>query len=437
MKTKIAILFLTIPLLILASSAVYAQKIEIGPDGYGRGKLSNDITILYNVDKSTSLTGGRILIGGGVISETAADNGVSNLMINMLLKGNDRMNASQITERLDFLGAQVTAEAFRDYEAISFVCLSKNLPDVVDILSRCVTAPTFPEEELDKLKAQAVGDIKSDNDNQATASSILFWKTLYGDNGYGLPIRGTEESIANIDTATLRNYYKKYFGGNNIIIALATDLTPDKTVPLLNKFASLPNQVTGMSAPNLPLQTDREGFVQYDRNQSFIFLGLALPHLSPHDALMLGIINDAMGANVGSRLWGLRQQEKLAYNVYSQYGLDRYGGIFRAAIGTDTSKVTMALASLIREFRKLYDGGITEAELTDSKVNVKKNLIYRIEAKGNRAGQMASNEYIGYGYKFVYDLMKGIDEVTATELNQFIADNLNPDKLYLAIVGKK
>ncbi|SYZ73460.1 putative Mitochondrial processing peptidase [Candidatus Zixiibacteriota bacterium] len=436
MKAKTIISIMTLFLLAFAG-VLQAQKIELGPDGYGRGQLTNGITVLYNVDKSTSLTGGRILIAGGVMTETPADNGISNLMINMLLKGNDRMTASQITERLDFLGAQVATEDFRDYSAITFVCLSRNLPEVMDILGRCVTAPTFPDDELAKLKVQVAGDIKSDNDNQTTASSILFWKTLYGDNGYGLPVRGTESSIADITADMIRNYYKKYMGGNNIIIALATDLSPDETLPLLNNFASLPARAEAISAPQLTRQTAKEGFVSYDRNQSFIFMGYPLPHLDAHDVLLLAMINDAMGANVGSRLWALRQVEKLAYTVFSQYGLDRYDGIFRAAIGTDTSKVKTALASLNREFRKLYDGGISEDELTDSKVNIKNSLIYRIEAKENRAGQMAVNEYIGYGYKFVYDMMKGIPGVTVAEMNQFIKSHLNPDDLYLAIVGKK
>ncbi len=436
MNTK-HIIIITALILLAAFAAVSAQNIKIGPDGYGRGRLPNGITILMNSDKTTSLTAVRIIIGGGLTTENPGINGISNLMIKMLLKGNDRMSAAQITERLDFLGAQVSAEAFRDYSTITIVCLSKNLPEVLTIINRCMMAPTFPDDELVKLKIEVTGAIKTENDNQTTASANLFWKTLYGDNAYGLPVLGMNESIQAIDTGKLREHFKRYVGGNNIIISAASDLSPEQISLLLNDFSALPAQATLPSIPVLKPQLSKEGFIQYDRNQSFIFMGYPLPHLNQKEILALGILNEIMGANVGSRLWDLRQKEQLAYSVYSQYTLDKYDALFRAAIGTDTAKVKTALASLIREFKTLYDSGITAAELADAKVNIKNNLIFRIDSKIGRASNMAGNEYIGYGYKMISELMAAIDKVTVDDVDGFIKARLNPDGLYTSIVGKK
>ena len=46
-----------------------AVEITVGPDGYGKATMANGITLLVNEDKSTSLSAGRILIGGGVLAE--------------------------------------------------------------------------------------------------------------------------------------------------------------------------------------------------------------------------------------------------------------------------------------------------------------------------------------------------------------------------------
>ena len=110
-----------------------------------------------------------------------------------------------------------------------------------------------------------------------------------------------------------------------------------------------------------------------------------------------------MGAGVGVRLWYLRQTEKLAYAVYTQWQVAKYATQFRAAIGTDTSKVRQALASLEREWDRLVKDGITDMELANAKVNMKNGLISQIESKAGRANNMANYEYLGYGYHFVLD----------------------------------
>ncbi len=201
-------------LMILSGCGESFSKIEIGSDGYGKTTLSNGITLLVNHDESTSLSAGRILIGGGSLTESVENSGITNLMIRMLLKGNSINSAAEISEQLDFLGANVSANCFRDYSAISFVSLTENFDKTLEIISTCLLSPTFPEEELVKLKHEVDGDIKASDDDQTQACNKLFWKTIYGNAGYGLPTLGTAESIENITAADLKEHYQKYVGGS-------------------------------------------------------------------------------------------------------------------------------------------------------------------------------------------------------------------------------
>ena len=173
-------------------------NVKVGEDGYGMITLPNGIDVLINQDQTTSLTAARILFRGGVLTETAENNGITNLMMDLLLKGNAQMSADQINERLDFLGANVSTLCTKDYSALSFIALTENFEDVLDIISQSLLTPTFSEEELIKARHEAEGTIKSNNDSQAASSSDLFWKTAFGPQNYGLPYYGTNESIAGI-----------------------------------------------------------------------------------------------------------------------------------------------------------------------------------------------------------------------------------------------
>ncbi|MBN2225969.1 MAG: insulinase family protein [candidate division Zixibacteria bacterium] len=440
MKTISYRMFLTgiIALMLFAGCGQQAGNIALDTEGYGRASLANGITVLINHDETTSLTAARILIGGGVMSETAENNGITNLMIKMLLKGNEVMTATEVTDRLDFLGASVTADCYRDYSAISVVSLTENFNEVMRIVGRSLIAPTFPEDELGKLKHEVIGDIMEIDEDLSQASSKLFWATVYGEQGYGLSTNGTEESIAGITAGDIRAHYEKYVGGANVLFSIATDLMPERIVAVVQEhLGGLKKEATSVGTVALTGSAQKDGFIPFDRNQSFVYMGYALPHLQPREMACVILLNEIMGNNVGSRLWYLRQTEKLAYSVYTQYIFNKNDAVFRAAIGTDTSKVKIALASLNREMDSLVRVGITEGELADAKINMKNHLIYGIDRKSTRANNMAYYEYIGCTYRTILDLIELADQISLDEVNAFVKTNLTDDRHYVSIVGRK
>ncbi len=68
---------------------------------------------------------------------------------------------------------------------------------------------------------------------------------------------------------------------------------------------------------------------------------------------------------------------------------------------------------------------------------MKNNLIYRIDRKSNRANYMAYYEHLGYGYRFVLDLIENADNITLDEVNNFVKYRFLDDRKYVAIVGKR
>ncbi|UCD93342.1 MAG: insulinase family protein [Candidatus Zixiibacteriota bacterium] len=429
--------------LILASILTIScgQKDEIvsfDANGYGQTELNNGLKVLVNKDDFTSLTAARVLIGGGVFSEEPSRNGISNLMIKMLLKGNSQMSVDAISEQLDFLGARVDANCYRDYTAITFVCLSENFEDVLKIIGTSVLSPTFPKEELEKLKVEVTGTIKAQDDNQTQSASKLFWKTMYGNEHYGMPLTGTVESVESISVADIRARYDETVNTGNITLSVSSDIPANVLIPLLETtFATLPKAEMPELSAQLTPRDEKEGFISYDRNQSFIFLGYPMPHLSAKEVSCMYLINEIMGRGSDARLWNLRREEKLAYAVYSEYALSKHCASFRAAIGTDTSKAKTAVASLKREMKKLYDEGITDAELAVARTNAKNSIIYDIDTKNGRTRNIAFYEQVGYGYKFPYELMAQVDRLTVDDVKNFIRSYFGEENQYLAIVGKK
>ena len=225
--------------------------------------------------------------------------------------------------------------------------------------------------------------------------------------------------------------------GKNILISITTDQPVEEAVAMIKKyFADMPAGEKLYLATELDLQSEKTGFIPFDRNQSFVYTGVILNHLQPRQVAYIVLLNEIMGNNVGSRLWFLRQKEKLAYNVFTTYDLFQNCATFKAGIGTDTSKVKQALSSLDREWTKMVEEGITAEELQDAKINMKNNLIYRIDKKSNRANYMAYYQHLGYNYRFVLDLIDMADKITLQEINDFIKSEFTPEHKFLSVVGK-
>ncbi len=430
-------------LIILTTSALFGcgeklAVVSIDSEGYGRTTLDNGLTVLINHDETTALTAASIIFGGGVLADTPGNNGLTNLTTRMLLKGNDLMTAAEIANRLDFLGANVNAAGYRDFSEVSIVALSENFEEVLQIVARSLVSPTFPEDELEKLKVEVEGMIKSSDDDQSQASSKLFWQTAYGERELGLPTLGTMESLADISVVDVRAQFDRLVGGQNLIFSIASDLPTDSIVSMIqNNLGLIRPEATPPAAPKKELQEEKIGFREFDRSQSFIYTGAVFDHLPAEQVAYLVLLNEVMGANVGSRLWYLRQDEKLAYAVFTQYGVGKHHASFRAALGTDTSKVGQALESLGREWRRMVTDGITAEELADARVNMKNNLIYGIDRKGNRADNMAYYEHVGYNYRFVLDLIEMADRVHLDQLNDFLKQEFSEDRTFTSVVGKK
>ena len=91
----------------------------------------------------------------------------------------------------------------------------------------------------------------------------------------------------------------------------------------------------------------RETIIEKDTTQVFVSLGYALPPVSPKSFAAGILLGSLLGNGPGSRLWTLRTEKKLAYNVNAQAHAFAGGGLFAAYLETDGSKRDEARRALL------------------------------------------------------------------------------------------
>ncbi len=262
---------------------------------------------------------------------------------------------------------------------------------------------------------------------------------MYAKTSYADSVLGSEESLKAVKKKDIKNYYENYFVAENMAVVAISDLEKETISNILDKY--LPEFPTGKPPESkqkaLSVPEEKKIFIEKDIKQFFISFAFSLPKITSKNFVLGYMVENLLGKGIGSRLWGLRYVEKLAYNVNSRATQMKDGGMLEAYLETDKEKKEVALEALKKVLNNLFENGITEEELEVTKIYSKASFMRSNETKEARAMNLASFEALGLGYEFLNKFFLEIDAISLDEINAYIKDILNPEKVVEVVVGPK
>jgi len=129
-----------------------SQKQEIKRGEIEKHTLENGMTVLIREDHSFPLISVKMLLNGGVRTETADNNGLNTLLAGAWTKGTKSMSSKQIAVKTDSLGISLGGSSGNNSIFINLNCLSEDFEEALDMLEDIIKNPTFPQHEIDKIK---------------------------------------------------------------------------------------------------------------------------------------------------------------------------------------------------------------------------------------------------------------------------------------------
>ena len=124
-----------------------------------------------------------------------------------------------------------------------------------------------------------------------------------------------------------------------------------------------------------------------------------------------------MGSGMSSRLFkNLREKDGLAYQLGTSYSPKMLGGVFMAYIGTNPDTLDYSRKKIFSEINKLKMEFVSDSELQDAKDRLKGSFVIAMETNSEKASNIGLFEAYGFGYDFLDDYTKMIDEVTASDI---------------------
>ena len=377
-------------------------------------KTDTGIEVIFDKLESISTCSVGVFVKTGSRDESDTEEGISHVLEHMIFKGTPTRSYFEISEEIDYLGANVNAHTTKEETVFYINALTQFLGKSVDILFDIVTNSTIDEKELEKEKDVIVEEIKMYKDSP----DDLVFETNYADciNGqYGKPIIGTEESVKGFTAEEIRKYYRERYTKDNILVVVSGNFDKDEIIQKINEyFGKLADtKVDRRKKIDFSFNAGKKT-VSKDINQVNICISHKSEDYNSEKKVYTDILSNIIGGSMSSRLFQeIREKNGLAYSVYTynQYYLS--GGLTSTYIGTNLESYEKAIEITLLEFKKLRENGVTEEELQKSKNKYISRISFAMENPRSRMG-ILGNYYIRKNE--ILDTEKLKNEVNAVRL---------------------
>jgi zinc protease len=391
--------------------------------------LPNGLTLILNERRGLPVVAASVVLRTGSDANPLDKPGLANFTAAMLDEGTASRSALQIADQVAQLGASLGTGSSMDATTITGRSLSKNFGALLDLMADVTLRPSFPAEELDRQRAQRLGQLVQMRDNPSQVAGVVTALVLYGDkHPYGYSEIGTEASVKAISRADLTAFWQQSFVADNAALVVAGDISMSELRALAAKaFGSWqrgtpnrPSLTTPTSIPPRVIIVDKPGSPQTQLRVATIGAARSSPDFRP-----LQVMNIALGGLFSSRInMNLREQHGYTYGASSQFTFRRAAGPFQVGSGVRTDVTGPSVSEIFKEIRGMVDRPIDQAELQRAKDSLANSLAGAFETSADAVANFSN--------VFIYDL--GLDYYTkyAQDVNRVTTDQtLAVSKKYL------
>jgi zinc protease len=409
------------------------QGTEAGAVTPEKTVLGSGIPLILHRDMSSPVTVVALVVPGGLAAVPRGLDGLAAMTARLALEIPDE-------GKVHDLMAQATRMSFvclEDFSVVMVECLSENLEEALRVAGKIVADPLLSGLRISRAKELMKLYARAEADDAVSAAHAAGLAGYFDGAGYGSAPFGTDESLKAIDRKDVVSFYRRHFTRSSVFITAVSDLEPGAVKALLERhFSDLPKgERPSIPAGPLIFPENRDIRLFRETKQTFLGRAFALPPPSPVDHARGVLLEVVIGQGPGSRLWGLRADERLAYTVDSRLTWTRSAGILEVFLETENAKSARASEALDRELEKLRADGLTAAELEATKAMARGRFLRSIEAKADRARLLAEFEVLGLGFGHLSELGPAIEAVTLEDLNAYVRAVLSPERAVKLTVG--
>ncbi|HEV7890404.1 MAG TPA: pitrilysin family protein [Pyrinomonadaceae bacterium] len=410
-----------------------------------REELSSGAALLVLENHATPTVSVYGSLRAGSYFEPKDKPGLARIAAEMLKRGTHRHSKLELAGALERVGADVEFDADAFAVRIEARSLSQDFPALVSTLAEMLREPSFPEDELEKLKQQTVAAIREQQSDTRWRAYERLTQTLFEEENPFYTHAGERlvESIGSITTEDVRGFYEKFYGGRSLILSAAGGVRGREALGVMREafegFGGPEKIDVEVRDPEPGEGSRREFVIVKDKANVDVMLGSAAPlRRDASDYYAAVLANRALGESTLSSRLGLqvRDVEGLTYGIASRFRAPTLAaGPWYIAVSVNPSNVERAIDSALKVLREYVEHGIRPEELEDEKASAVGSFKVSLSTNAGLAAALWNAEFYRLGLDYIDRYPQLIRAVTAEEVNAAVRKYFRPDHLTVVIAG--
>ena len=402
--------------------------------------LSNGLRIVFAPMPETATATVLVMTGTGSRYENEQENGLAHFLEHMFFKGTKkRRGARKISEELDGVGAMYNAFTAKERTAYHAKVSSQYLDTALDVIFDVYLNSTLPAKEITKERGAIIQEIDMYEDMPMRTVDHVFDALIFGsDHPLGRTILGPKENIRTFTRKNFDTYLKRNYTPANTVVCVAGNFSQKKVLTKIKRdFArikhTVPPEYMGYVSEQL---APRIAIKEKKTDQTQLMLGVPAYPYQHKDEYGLAVLATILGGGMSSRLFTeVREKRGLAYSVHAS--VDKYPdtGYFVVQAGVEHGKLEKTIETILAEFKKIKRASIPAGELNKAKSYMKGTMTLALETSDHVA-EHAATSIINLGrIRPLEEVIKGIEKVSAQDIQRIAKDLFQAHQLNLAIIG--
>jgi zinc protease len=240
----------------------------------------------------------------------------------------------------------------------------------------------------------------------------------------------------------LAGFYQGHYSPQGMVIAVVGAVSTEDTLRQVG--AKLGGWQAPAASPNRSIppsvrldELRRQESTIPGKIQADIMLGWPGMTRSDPDFMKARLANTVLGVfGMMGRLGNnVRDEQGLAYYVYSRLEAGIGAGPWVSIAGVDPGNVEQAISGILHEVRRLRDEPVPAAELGDSQAYLTGSMPLRLETNEGIAGTLLSMERYELGLDYLLHYADLVNEVSTGDLQEVAHKYLDPAVYAAAIAG--
>jgi zinc protease len=406
-----------------------------------RIQLANGMVIFLQEDHELPLIDGTAYVRGGSRSEPQDKVGLVSIYGGAWRTGGTKSKTGdEIDDLLEARAAKIETGGTGQSTDISISCLKGDFDFVFNLFQDFLHNPEFRQEKIDLAKDQEKTGIARRNDNLGGIAAREAGKIGYGPKS-PFARRPEYATVAAVTRQDLLDWHAAHAHPNNIILSFTGDFdSAAMEARLRSAFDSWPKGPDYV-LPAISIPPPKAGvyFVEKsDVNQSEIrFIAPGIRRDDP-DYYAVEVMNHVLGGGLSSRLFvNLRTKAGLAYAVGgSVSSLFDHPGLTILVIGTKSSTTAQAIDGMYKEIEGMRTNKVTAEELQRAKDAILNSFVFEYDSKEKVVAFRTDLEFHHYPVDFLERYQKGVETVTAEDVDRVARKYLEKNKFAVLVVGK-